>query len=87
MGQQQTTTEAGGTLRRILLVVAAATLMAAIMMVTTLTAVAAPKSNPAKSHSAAGQCGPPGASVSHPELPTDGIPGQKIRENCAPGQG
>jgi hypothetical protein len=81
MGQQQTMAEQlGGTLRRIILVIAAATLMAMITMVTALTAVATPNSG-----SAAGQCGPPGASISNPELPTSGIPGQKVKQNCAPG--
>ena len=71
---------AGRALRRMILVLAVAALMAAIMMATALTAVATPNSG-----SAAGQCGPPEASISNPELPSSGIPGQKIKRNCAQG--
>ena len=80
MGQQTIAEQVEGALRRIILVIAAATLMAVIMMTTALTAVATPNFG-----SAAGQCGPPGASISNPELPSSGIPGQKVKQNCAPG--
>ena len=82
MGQQQTMAEqVWGTLRRMILVLAAATLMAAIMMASALTAVATPDSG-----SAAGPCGPPGASISNLDHPTNGSPGQAVKGKCAPGQ-
>jgi hypothetical protein len=80
MGQQTMAEQVEGTLRRIILVLAAAALMAMITMATALTAVAAPNSG-----SAAGQCGLSGASIGNPELPSSGIPGQKVKQNCAPG--
>jgi len=78
--QQQTMTAVGSALRHMILVLAAAALMGAMLMATALTAFAAP--NP---DSAAGQCNPPGLSISNPQLPTSGPPGQKVMQNCAPG--
>jgi len=87
MGQQQQQTivaeqEAGGALmRRMILVLAVAALMVAITMATALTAFAAP--NPG---SAAGQCKPPGQTISNLDHPTNGPIGQVVKGKCAPGQ-
>jgi flagellar basal body-associated protein FliL len=86
MGQQQTMAEqqAGGALmRRILMVILVATLMALLMAASAASAFAGPNSG-----SAAGQCKPPGQSISnlagHPT--TTGAPGQIVKGKCAPGQ-
>ena len=86
MGQQQTMAEqqAGGALmRRILMVILVATLMALLMAASAASAFAGPNSG-----SAAGQCKPPGQSISnlagHPT--TTGAPGPIVKGKCAPGQ-
>ena len=83
MGQQQIVTEqqAGGALRRIMLVVLVAALMAMAMAASAATAFAAPKG-----HSAAGQCNPPGQTISNLDHPTNGPIGQVVKGKCAPGQ-
>ena len=84
MGQQQeqetVAEQAGGALtRRIMVVIAVVVLMAA----SAASAFAGPNSG-----SAAGQCKPPGQSISnlagHPT--TTGPPGQSVKAKCAPGQ-
>jgi hypothetical protein len=67
-------------MKRIILVGTVALVMAAMMVATVLPAFAAPNPN-----SAAGRCEPPGQSISNPELPSSGPPGQKVKQNCAPG--
>ena len=86
MGQQQTMAEqqtGGALMRRILMVIVLATLMALLMAASAASAFAGPNSG-----SAAGQCKPPGQSISnldgHPT--TTGPPGQIVKGKCAPGQ-
>jgi hypothetical protein len=83
--QQQQTMESVAALRRIVVVVAVTALMALIMAVGAASAFADPNhGSKANNDSAAGRCGPPGQSVSNPELPTSGAPGPKVKQNCVP---
>jgi hypothetical protein len=80
MGQQEMVAEqAGNELRHLVMAVTVAALMAAMVVASALPAFATPNGD-----SAAGRCGPPGQSVSNPELPTSGAPGPKVKQNCVP---
>jgi hypothetical protein len=85
MGQQEMVAErAGNELRHLIMAVTVAALMAAMVVASALPAFATPNPDTPNPDSAAGRCGPPGQSVSNPELPTSGSPGPKVKQNCVP---